>query len=35
MLRLLESADTFEALTSQAGYHWFLARLQPARTTAA
>ncbi len=35
MLVLLESADTFEALSSKPGYHWFLARLQPARTTAA
>ncbi len=35
MLGLLESAETFEALSSQAGYQWFIAHLQPLRTAAA
>ena len=36
MLVILEAADTFEALTSQPGYHWFFDRLvAPARPNAA
>jgi hypothetical protein len=35
MLALLEPAETFEDLSSQPGYHWFVDRLGPARTTAA
>lgn len=35
MLVLLEAAETFEDLAAQPDYHWFLARLEPARTHAA
>ena len=35
MLAILESADTFESLTAQAGYQWFIDRLEPARPNAA
>lgn len=35
MLGLLESAETFEALSCQPGYRWFMDRLEPARTSAA
>ena len=35
MLGLLESSETFESLTEQAGYHWFLDRFESARPSAA
>jgi hypothetical protein len=35
MLKLLEAAETFDDLSQQPDYHWFLARLNAARTTAA
>ena len=35
MLKLLEAAETFDDLCQQPDYHWFLARLDAARTTAA
>jgi hypothetical protein len=35
MLRVLEAVDTYEELNLQPDYHWFLARLNAARTHAA